>query len=92
MVKIGAWESGRFIGVVIFAWGMNRNLGSPYGLGIGECCELVRVALSKHKTQVSRIIKIALAFLKSKSPGLKMIVSFADPEQGHSGGIYQAGN
>jgi hypothetical protein len=92
MVKIGAWEGGRFIGVVIFAWGMNRNLGSPYGLGISECCELVRVALTRHKTQVSRIVKIALAFLKSKSPGLKMIVSFADPEQGHSGGIYQAGN
>jgi hypothetical protein len=92
MVKIGAWEESKFIGVVIFAWGMNRNLGSPYGLGISECCELVRVALTKHKTPVSRIVKIALLFLKSKSPGLRMIVSFADPEQGHSGGIYQAGN
>jgi len=92
MVKVGVWECGKFIGVVLFAWGMNRNLGSPYGLRIGECCELVRVAMTTHRNAVSRIIRVSLAFLKNQSPGLRMVVSFADPEQGHLGGIYQAGN
>jgi hypothetical protein len=91
-VRIGAWEDGEFIGVVLFAWGMNRNLGSPYGLQMIECCELVRVAMTKHKTEVSRVVAIALRFLKKHSSGLRLVVSFADPEAGHHGGIYQAGN
>jgi hypothetical protein len=91
-VRIGAWEDGEFIGVVLFAWGMNRNLGSPYGLQMTECCELVRVAMKKHKTEVSRVVAIALRFLKKHSSGLRLVVSFADPEAGHHGGIYQAGN
>jgi hypothetical protein len=30
--------------------------------------------------------------LKHQSPGLRLIISMADPAQGHIGGIYQAGN
>jgi hypothetical protein len=90
MVKVGAWESGSFIGVVIFAWGMNKDLGTPYGLELGECAELVRVALTKHNTQVSRIIALAIRFLKIQSSGIRLLVSFADPSEGHHGGIYQA--
>lgn len=92
MVKIGAWENGRFIGVVIFAWGMNRNLGSPYGLAITECCELVRIALTKHVCHVTRIVALAIKFLKKANQGLRLIVSFADPAANHHGGIYQGGN
>jgi hypothetical protein len=29
--------------------------------------------------------------LKRTNPGLRLVVSFADPEHGHVGGIYQAG-
>ena len=92
MVKVGAWEHGKFIGVVIFCWGMNRSLGSPYGLDITECCELVRVALGAHDAPVSRIMSLALRFLRQQSPGLRLVVSFADPAEGHHGGIYQATN
>ena len=90
-VKIGAWENGDFIGVVMFAWGMNKSLGSPYGLGMDECCELVRVSLKKHESPVSRILSISTKFLKKRSKGIRLVVSFADPEEGHHGGIYQAG-
>ena len=92
MAKLGAWENGKFIGVVIFAWGMNKGLGQPYGLHMVECCELVRVALAKHQVPVSRIMAVALRFIKKQSPGIRLIVSFADPEEGHHGGIYQATN
>jgi hypothetical protein len=71
---------------------MNRNLGVPYGLNLFECCELVRVALCQHVTPVSRIVALSLRFLKKQSPGIRLIVSFADPTAGHHGGIYQAGN
>lgn len=89
---VGAWEGGQFIGVVIFSRGAARHLLSPYGLDIADGCELVRVALTKHRAPVSRIISIAMLFLKKRSPALRLIVSFADPGEGHHGGIYQAGN
>ena len=92
LVKIGVWEDGQFIGVVIFSRGASSNLLKPYGLKQTEGCELTRVALNKHKTSVTRIIKIAILFLKKSSKNLRLIVSFADPEYGHHGGIYQAGN
>lgn len=92
LVKVGAWENGKFIGVVLFARGATPNLGKPYGLNQDECVELVRIALTKHQTPVSRIASIALRFLKSSNPKLKLVVSFADTSQGHHGGIYQAGN
>lgn len=91
-VKIGAWESGKFIGVVIFSRGANSSLGNPYGLTQMETCELTRVALTNHETTVTRIVSIAIAMLRKQSPGMRLIISFADPEQGHKGGIYQGGN
>ncbi len=90
-VKIGAWESGKFIGVVIFAYGANNNMGKPYRLPQTECCELVRVALSQHVAPVSRIVALALRWLKKANSGLRLVVSYADTQQGHHGGIYQAG-
>jgi hypothetical protein len=92
LVKVGVWENGKFIGAVIFGRGANNNIGKPYGLDQTAACELVRIALTKHITPVSKIASIAMRFLKSNSPGLRLIISYADPLQGHNGGIYQAGN
>lgn len=92
LVKIGCWENGKYIGCVIFGLGATPNLSKAYDLTMTECCELCRVALTKHETPVSRIVSIALKFLKKQSPGVRLVVSFADSEQGHYGGIYQAGN
>ena len=92
LVKVGAWECGDFIGCVIFSRGASSNLLKPYGLKQDEGCELTRVALSEHKVQVTRVIKIAVKMLKQQCPGLRLVVSFADPHQGHHGGIYQGGN
>ena len=92
LVKIGVWENQKFIGVVIFSPGATPNLGSPYGLTQRECVELSRVALTKHSTPVSRILSIALRFLVNANPKLRLVVSFADRDQSHHGGIYQATN
>ena len=91
LVRIGVWERGAFIGAILFARGANRHLLDPYGLDVTEGAELVRVALTKHETPVSRIVAIAVRLLKRHAPGLRLIVSYADQVQGHVGGIYQAG-
>jgi hypothetical protein len=44
LIKVGAWENGRFVGVVIFGRGANNNIGKPYGLDQMAACELVRIA------------------------------------------------
>jgi len=92
LVHIGVWENNAFIGAVMFGVGANRDLVKPYGLIPEQGCELVRVALKAHKSPVSRILSIALRLLAAHCPNLKIVVSFADPEQGHHGGIYQATN
>jgi len=90
--KIGVWENGKYIGVVIFGLGATPNLCKSMSMEMTEVCELCRVALTKHTSKTTRIIRIAINFLKSQCPGIKMIVSFADTGQNHHGGIYQAGN
>jgi len=92
LVKIGVWENTKFIGCVIFGRGANKSLGSKYKLGQTEVCELVRVALTSHNVNVTKIIKISIAMLKKTNRGIKLIVSFADTEQNHEGVIYKAGN
>lgn len=92
LAKIGVWENDKFIGCVIYGVGATSDLVKRYGLKKEQGCELVRIALTTHKTEVSRIVAISLKLLKKTYKGLELVVSFADPEQGHHGGIYQAGN
>lgn len=91
-VMVGVWENGKFIGCVIFSRGATPNLGAPFNLTQFECSELTRVALSAHKAPVSKILSIAIKWFKRQCPGIRLIVSFADPSEGHYGGIYQACN
>ena len=92
LVKIGTWEDDRFIGAVIFSRGASPNICKPYGMSNTEVIELTRVALRGHKTPVTQILAKAITLLKQTSPGLKLIVSYADISQGHIGVIYQASN
>lgn len=92
LVKIGVWEDGDYRGVVLFSRGASPWLGRKYDLDHTEICELTRVALREHDAPVSRILAIAMKILKRSNPGLRLVVSFADPSQDHVGGIYQAGN
>ena len=92
LVKVGVWEDSRFIGCVIFAQGNNQYQGAAYGLTMFEVVELCRVALDKHASHVTRIVALSLRFLKKRCAKTRLVVSYADPEQGHYGGIYQGGN
>ena len=92
LVRYGAWERDRFIGAVVFGRGGSPNLLRPFGLNQTEGAELVRVALREHDAPVSQIVSQAVRLLKATNPGLRLLVSFADPARGHHGGIYQAMN
>ena len=92
MLHFGVWERDRFVGCVIFARGANLFVGDAYGLKQTEICELVRVAMTTHDTPVSQVVAHCLKMLAAGNPGIRLVVSYADSEQGHHGGIYQAGN
>ena len=47
LVKVGAWENKKFVGVVIFARGANKSMLSPFNLRQDQGCELARIALRK---------------------------------------------
>ncbi|HSL82890.1 MAG TPA: protein Mom, partial [Thermoanaerobaculia bacterium] len=92
LVRIGVWEDEKFSGAVIFGLGANRHLARPFDLEGTQVCELVRVALApgrRHPT--SQVVAVSLKLLKRQSPGLRLIVSYADLGEGHVGTIYQAG-
>ncbi len=92
LVRYGVWEAGVFVGAVIFGRGATSDLLRPYGLDTTEGAELTRVALREHDHPVSTIVARAIALLQLNSPGLRLLVSFADPARGHVGTIYQAMN
>jgi hypothetical protein len=91
-VRFGVWEDGDFIGAVVYSRGVNSAIGSLVGLGQEEAVELTRVALDDHDSPVSQIVSYTMDMLKEKDSGLRLLVSYADPAQGHTGGIYQAMN
>lgn len=92
LVRFGVWEDSEFKGVVIFGQSAAPQRGQPYGMKPLDVCELLRVALKEHESEVTKIIKVAISKLIKFCPKIKLIVSYADPEQGHHGGIYQGGN
>lgn len=91
-VFLGVWEHGRYIGAIVFGHGANNRIAAPFGLTQYEVCELIRVALTRHRAPVTRIVSIGLLLLAKKNPALRLVVSYADPSEDHVGGIYQAGN
>jgi hypothetical protein len=91
-VYIGVWEDEKYIGCVIFGLSVTPYLGDAFGLSNIECAELTRIALTRHRSPVSKIGAFALKMIKKQSSGLRLIVSYADPSQNHNGVIYQAMN
>lgn len=85
MVKIGVWENSAFIGVVIFGLGASAVAYKQYGCESTEYCELVRIALNKHITPVTKIVSIAIKMMTKENKKLRVISSFADS-------FYQGGN
>ena len=93
LVKVGVWEGGKFIGVILFGDGLLGPKPTVYG-GVDKfkVAEIVRIALREHVHAVSRMISIAIKLLRKRCPGIDLIVAFADQGENHHGGVYQASN
>ena len=85
-------EDNIWCGVILFGSGATNNLAEPYGLKQGQVVELVRIALNGKHESTSKALSIALKLIKKNLPLCKLVVSYADSEQGHFGTIYQATN
>ncbi len=91
LLYYGVWENQQFIGAIVYGTG-GISIARPFGVLRRQACELKRVALKDHKAPVTEIIALSLALLRCTNPGLRIVVSYADPLRGHLGIIYQAGN
>lgn len=90
LIRFGVWEDEVFKGTIIYSRGTAPNLGKTFDLTVVQICELTRIALDVHATPVSKMMAVTARILKKT--GLRAIVSYADVEQEHHGGIYQAAN
>ena len=84
--------SDEWCGVILYAVGATPNIGKPYNLLTGGVLELVRVALNGKQEQTSKAVAMSLKQLKMDVPQCRLVVSYADVDQGHLGTIYQATN
>lgn len=85
-------DNTEWCGVVLFGSGANNNLASQYRLNQGNVLELVRVALNGKQESTSKALSLSLKILKKAVPLCKLIISYADKDQEHTGIIYQATN
>ena len=86
------YQNGEWCGVILFGSGATPNIASPFGMVQGEVVELVRVALNGKQNTTSECVAAALRKLHQDAPQIKIVVSYADDDQGHVGTIYQATN
>jgi len=91
-VAIGVFEDDVYCGVILFGPGACDALGRRWNLKTREVCEMTRMALGEHESNTSKILGVALRLLHKKCPGIRVVISFCDPESGHIGTIYQATN
>lgn len=88
----------KLIGSIIYAHPVsNRAIGSICGdneLELDEVLELVRLYIHDGygKNIESYVIGQSFKWLKINAPKIKVLISYADPEVGHTGSIYRATN
>jgi hypothetical protein len=85
-------SNSEWCGVILFAVGANNNIAKTYKLNQGNVIELVRMALNGKQESTSKALAISLKLIKKSLPLVKLIISYADKDQNHSGTIYQATN
>jgi hypothetical protein len=85
-------QNNEWCGVICYGVGATNNIASPYGLKQGQVIELLRMALNGKQESTTKALSLSLKLISKKTPNVKLIISYADSEQGHFGIIYQATN
>lgn len=78
-------------GVVVFGAGI-MGIERPFNQPKGTVYELVRMALNGKQHKTSQVLGAAIRLFKKDMPLVKILVSYADTDQGHEGTIYKATN
>ena len=92
LYAFNVYEGGVWCGCIIFSQGANNHIACPFELVQGEVIELVRVALNGKQSATSECVAASLKMIHKIAPQVKIIVSYADMDEGHTGIIYQATN
>ena len=84
---------GELVGALIFG-AMSTTAWKKFSDCEKSVLELRRLVLldAAGKNCESRVLGVALRWLRKSVPGVRLIVSYADPAHGHRGGIYRAAN
>ncbi len=85
------FENNKWCGVVVFNKGIGK-IESPFNLEKGEVYELTRVALNGKQNKTSQVVSRCVKLFKKAFPQVKLLVSYADTDKGHTGIIYKAMN
>jgi hypothetical protein len=86
------------IGTIVYAHPVsNRAIDSICGVGVlalNEVLELIRLHINDGygKNIESYVIGQSFKWIRENDPAVKVLISYADPEVGHIGKIYQATN
>lgn len=92
-------DTEQLIGVIVYAHPVsNRAIGSICGDGVlelNEVLELIRLHIDdipESKNIESYVISQSFEWLRQNDANVKVLISYADPEVGHTGSIYRATN
>ena len=95
-IVLGFYFRSKLLGIVCYGVGANKNLIPSVCKGVkpDEGFELVRLFAFDWAPKNIESYMIAQSFkhIQQNYPKIKVLVSFADPKQGHLGIIYQATN
>lgn len=86
------FEDNEWCGCIVYGTGATPNIAKAYGLKQGQVIELVRIALNGKQNNVSKPLSVSLKLITNDVPLCKLVVSYADLDQNHTGTIYQATN
>lgn len=86
----GVYEGESFRGVIIFGNPVAREAHTKFKLKPSECRELLRIALRGHENPLTEALGQAIKLFKKDAPNVRLLISYADPDAGHIGTIYQA--
>ncbi len=91
-------DNEKLIGTIIYGHPVcNRaiqSITSDSSLELGSVLELTRLVIADNfgRNIESHVIASSFRWLKKNAPEIKVLISYADPEQNHAGTIYQATN
>ena len=93
-IKLGIFMNDTMIGMAAYGPPTAVSIAQKLNLNSGEVFELRRFYTEKNYTHnlESQALSMANDVLKELRPQTKVIVTYADPQQGHLGKLYQATN